>query len=163
MKLKLSEIKANPFKKQIDGGKLNPEQVQKLKSSIKDLGLMGTLPVVKIEQKYYLVSHHHRKQALKELGYKEVEVTVKKYSKEKLLRGMVIENLTHRSGEFREESQNCVVVRDFLNDNPNDLHKLRESRSLPLNKRKHLDTQYPQPVAEDIARWIDPEKESHQS
>ena len=53
MKLRLKDLHPNPFKKEIDGGKLDKEQVAIMKSSIKELGLMGTLPVVKIKNKYH--------------------------------------------------------------------------------------------------------------
>ena len=119
MKLKLKQLNPNPFKKQIDGGKLNKEQIAKLKSSIKELGLMGSIPVVKIKNKYHLISHHHRLQALKEVygKEKEIEITIHNYSNDDLLRGMVMENLTQRNDEFKEVVQNLKCVRDYLKKN----------------------------------------------
>ena len=116
MKIKLKDLNPNPFKKDIDGGKLNKEQVEIIKSSIKELGLMGTLPVVKIKDKYHLVSHHHRHQAMKEFYGKdyEVNVTIQNYSEDQLLRGMIMENLTQRTDDFKEIVQNLKCVRGWL-------------------------------------------------
>ena len=102
MKLKISELKPNPFKKQISKGKLNYEQVQKIKQNLDELGFFGSLPVFKKGDKYYLVSGHHRIQALKEKFGKDykIEVDIKNYNEDQIFRGMVVENLTHRAGEF---------------------------------------------------------------
>lgn len=116
MKLKLNELKPNPFKKEINEGKLNREQIDSLKSNMNELGLMGSLPIFKKEGNYYLVAGHHRKQALKEVYGNdfEVECTLHNYDTENILRGMVIENLTQRKGDFREEAENLKVIRKFL-------------------------------------------------
>jgi ParB-like chromosome segregation protein Spo0J len=65
MKIKLCDINSNPFKKDINKGKLNEETIKKIQSNVKELGLMGSLPVFKKENKYYLIAGHHRVEALK--------------------------------------------------------------------------------------------------
>jgi len=55
MELKLKELNSNPFKKEINGGKLNEKIVKKIKAHLKELGLMGSLPVFKKDEKYYLI------------------------------------------------------------------------------------------------------------
>ncbi len=119
MKIKLSELKPNPFKKQISKGKLNKEIVEKIKANIKELGLMGSLPVFKREGEYFLVAGHHRAQALKETFGKDyqVECTLHNYTDENVLRGMVIENLTQRSDELVEVTENLSAVRNWLKKN----------------------------------------------
>jgi len=116
MKLKLSQLNPNPFKKDIHGGKLSQEQVNKLKSNIKELGFMGAFPVFKRQDKYFLISGHHRKEALlQEYGNNfEVEVIVHDYDDDKVLRGMVVENLTQRNDDFKENVENLIVVRNWL-------------------------------------------------
>jgi hypothetical protein len=116
MKLKLSELKPNPFKKEINKGKLNEEIIQRIKSNIKELGLMGSLPIFKKEEEYYLIAGHHRVQALKETfgNNFEVEVTLHNYSNENILRGMVVENLTQRSDELLEVGENLNAIRNYL-------------------------------------------------
>ena len=120
MKVKLSELKSNPFKKQISNGKLNKEIIKKIKGNMKELGLMGSLPVFKKDNQYYLVAGHHRTQALKETYGKDfqVEVTVHNYSDENVLRGMVVENLTQRTDELVEVTENLNAVRGWLKKNP---------------------------------------------
>ncbi len=120
MKIKIKDLYPNPYKKLLNKGKLNQEQVKRLRSNIKELKLMGSVPIVKLEGKYHMISHHHRIEALKqEFGDNyEVECTLHDYNKEQMLRGMVIENLTQRAGEFREEIDNLVMIRQMLRDNP---------------------------------------------
>lgn len=120
MKAKLKDLYPNPYKNWISEGQLNEEQVKKLEASLDKLGLMGSIPVTKIDDKLCLISHHHRVAAMKNKygdDY-EVEVTIHDYNKEQLFRGMVVENLTQRQGEFREETQNLVAIRKYLKENP---------------------------------------------
>lgn len=117
MKLKLNELNANPFKKEINKGKLNEETITKIRSNLKELGLMGALPVFKKDGKHYLIAGHHRTEALKrEFGKDfEVEVVVHDYSEDAILRGMVVENLTQRSSDdLMEITDNLAVVRKHL-------------------------------------------------
>ena len=116
MKLKLSQLKPNPFKKQISKGELNSEQVDKIKANIKELGFFGSLPVFKSGDKFHLIAGHHRAQALKETYGKdwEVEVVVSDYNEDQVFRGMVIENLTQRGREFDETSENINAVENYL-------------------------------------------------
>ena len=116
MKLNIAEIKPNPFKKQINKGKLSREAVDKIKSNMKELGLMGALPVFKKDDNYYLVNGHHRLQAIKEVFGKDtqIEAVVHKYTEDNVLRGMVVENLTQRDNEHLEESQNILLIEDYL-------------------------------------------------
>lgn len=154
MKLALSELHPNPFKKEINSGKMNEETIKKLISNLDKLDLMGAIPVVKRDGKYCLVSHHHRVEALKrKFGKKhEAEVIVHKYDDDQLLRGMVIENLTQRTDEFHEVTDNLLAIESYLNKNPTILASLRESRSHPEKMKEEYKDKA---VAKDIAIWID--------
>jgi len=112
MKLKISQLKPNPFKKNINSGKLDEETIKKIQSNMEELGLMGSLPVFKKGDKYYLINGHHRQEALKRQFGKdfEVQVTVHNYSEENVLRGMVVENLTQRADEL-------VAIMKYRKDN----------------------------------------------
>jgi len=116
MKLKLSQLKPNPFKKQINKGKLDNDQIKRLKSNIKELGLMGSIPVRKTDDGYEAISHHHRIQALKEVHGKdyEVEVNIKGYDYEQMMRGMFVENITQRIDDFKEVNENLQMVQNEL-------------------------------------------------
>ena len=157
MKLQLSELKPNPFKKQISHGKLNKEQVDKIKANIEELGFFGSLPVFKKDNNYYLIAGHHRTQALKEIYGKEhqVEVVVSNYNEDQVFRGMVIENITQRTNDFMEMNENIVAIENYLNSKNEILSKLRESRDLQPNKLKHINTQNPEATSSDISFWID--------
>lgn len=119
MKLKLSQIKPNPFKKEIHQGKLSQEQVDRIKANIKELGLMGAFPVFKRGSNYFLINGHHRQEALRqEYGNNfEVEVIVHDYDDDKVLRGMIVENLTQRNDDFKENVENLVAIRNWLKRN----------------------------------------------
>jgi hypothetical protein len=119
MKLKLNELNPNPFKKQINGGKLKEEIIKKIQANIKELGLMGSLPVYKKNGKYFLIAGHHRLEALKRAYGKnfQVECTIHNYTEENVLRGMIVENLTQRSDELLEVTENLNAIRTWLKHN----------------------------------------------
>lgn len=118
MKLKLSEIYPNPYKVWINDGKLKKEQIDRLSASEKELGLMDGIPVVKRDGKYHCVSHHHRLEMMRQRYGPDhkVDVILHEYNDEQLFRGMVLENLTQRAGEFREEIENLVAIRRYLQE-----------------------------------------------
>jgi len=58
------------------------------------------------------------------------------YNEEKMLRGMVIENLTQRTGDFREETGNLVAVRDMLKEHPEWLIALNIFKATEESGRK---------------------------
>ena len=120
MKVKVSEIHPNPYKKWINEGKYNQEQLDRLKASEEELGLMDAIPIVKRKEKYHCVSHHHRVEMLKQKYGKdhEVEVILHDYNDEQLFRGMVVENMTQRAGDFREEMENLDAIRKYLQTHP---------------------------------------------
>ena len=149
MKLKVSSIKPNPFKKQIGGGKLNPDTVLKIRSNLKELGLMGSIPIFKKGKSYYAVSHHHRIEAVKqELGKDfEVEAVVHDYNEEQVLRGMAVENLTQRnSDDIKEVVENLVMIRKFLKNNV-------AGRS-PTNQNPRKQNQPEAGSTSHIAEWL---------
>lgn len=158
MKLKLSELKPNPFKKQISKGKLNKEQVDKIKANIKELGFFGSLPVFKKDNKYYLIAGHHRVQALKEVYGKdhEVQVTISNYNEDQVFRGMVIENITQRTNDFMELNENIVAIENYINSKPEILKGLRDSRQ--PSKFSNINS-FEKATSTDISFWIDKKTE----
>lgn len=118
MKIKLSELRPNPFKENINGGKLDEGTIEKLMANMDQdrLGFMGSLAVSKKNNVWYIVNGHHRVEALKRKFGKDffIECTPQEYSEDQMLRGMVIENLTQRMNEFREESDNVSLVKNYL-------------------------------------------------
>ncbi|KKN58825.1 hypothetical protein LCGC14_0548310 [marine sediment metagenome] len=149
MKLKLNELNANPFKKEINKGKLDEDTIKKIQSNMKELGLMGALPIFKKDNKYYLVAGHHRVEALKrEFGKNyEINVTLHNYSEENILRGMVVENLTQRNNKFREEGDNLLVIRKYLK---------QQSAHSPSEQAKRKDVKgiYDKGSISEIYSWL---------
>lgn len=148
MKIKISELKPNPFKKQIAKGKLDEDQVKRIMSNMKELGLMGALPVFKKGNNYHLINGHHRIEALKrEFGKDyQVEVVVHNYSEEQVLRGMVIENLTQRANDFKEEVENIVTIKNYLK---------KHVAVQPLNTQNPRPQNQPQPDSlRSVIAWL---------
>tara|TARA_R100001530_G_scaffold25421_1_gene20476 strand:+ start:828 stop:1907 length:1080 start_codon:yes stop_codon:yes gene_type:complete len=158
MKIEVNKIKPNPFKKQINKGKLNREQIDKIKQNLNKIGFFGVLTLTKRKDNYYLVCGHHRLQALKEFyGDKhKVSYEIKDYDGDQLLKAMVIENLAQRGGSFQEEKENIVMIEKHLNDNSDVLQDCRESRQSSIKsplKSKREDLQ--KATSQDIAFWLD--------
>ncbi len=159
MKIKISQLNPNPFKKQISKGKLNREQIDKIKANIKELGFFDALPIFKKDNKYYLVAGHHRLQALKEVYGKdyEVEVILNNYNEDQIFRGMVIENITQRTNDFMELNQNVVAIENYLNSHKEVLRGLRESRHRQSRtpKGSYQEEYKNKATSTDISFWID--------
>jgi hypothetical protein len=160
MKLKLSELKPNPFKKQISNGELNKEQVDKIKANIKELGFFGSLPVFKKGDNYHLIAGHHRTQALKETYGKdfEVEVVVSDYNEDQVFRGMVIENVSQRGSKFDEMSQNVEAIEKYLKTRPEILKICRSESNRHTEKLK--DEFKNEVTSTDISEWLDKQTEA---
>jgi anti-sigma28 factor (negative regulator of flagellin synthesis) len=116
MKIKISELKQNPFKKYINDGKFDEHRLEILKESIDH----GTLPEYFIARKfngaYQLTSGHHRLEALKQvkgIGY-SVDVSLVDFSDEQMLVDMVRENITQRDTDFRDTNESVVLARSWL-------------------------------------------------
>ena len=92
MKINVADLEPNPFRN-IEKYQVNREKVEALKISIMEKGFWASLPVRKNNGKYELACGHHRWFALKELGFKEIEVTVEDYSDGKMIQIMAEENL----------------------------------------------------------------------
>ena len=120
MEIHIKEIGPNPFKKFENGGKLNPDQVATILSSLNRIGHFGSFPVRKNPKKsgkpYQLVCHHHTLEAMKKKhgSNAKVEITVHKYDDEEMLLGMVRENLTQRAQRNEDTMWQIVFVRDYL-------------------------------------------------
>ena len=118
MKIKLSELNPNPFKKHINDGKLNQDRVEILKESIDH----GTLPEHFFARKnnghYEVTSGHHRIEALKQIKGNSypVDVTVVDFIDEQMAIDMIRENLAQRSDDFREEKDSIILAEKLLKE-----------------------------------------------
>ena len=122
VKIRIEEIKFNPFKKFINGGKLEDERVDKLVESIEH----GTLQPNFVGRKndkgqYEISSGHHRIGAFKKKFGKDfkVEFMPVKFSDEQMLVDMVRENLTQRGeGNFRDTEESLILSRNYIVKHP---------------------------------------------
>ena len=116
MKIKISELKANPFKKYINEGKYNNDRLDILKESIDH----GTLPEHFFARKwngsFQITSGHHRLKALSDVKGSEypVDVTWVDFSDEQMLVDMVRENITQRDTDFHDTKESIVLARSWL-------------------------------------------------
>jgi len=125
MRIKLTELKPNPF----HDGKLEQNQIDKLANSMKGVGFQGALDIQKNPKtkKYHIVFGHHRIAAAKEVFGKncKVEVVVKKWNEDDLMRGKSNENLTQTHDPEKMISE-IVGIRSYLktcSDSEQVLHK----------------------------------------
>jgi len=127
MKVKISEIKANPFKRFINEGELDSERVDKLVESIEH----GTLPAQFVARKneageWEQTSGHHRLAAFKKKYGKdfEVDITLVKFSDELMLIDMVRENITQRDTDFHDTEASIILARTWLQSGANTIKQL---------------------------------------
>ena len=153
MKIRLKELNPNPNKKEINKGKLREGIIKKIQANIKELGLMGSIPVFKKDGKYFLVAGHHRIEALKRSfgNNYEVECTLHNYSDENVLRGMIVENITQRLDEPFEVSENLNAIRNYLKN-----HECSavEQSSKKLDSKGRENRQEEAGSIRNIAKWL---------
>lgn len=159
MKIALKDLKDNPYRKKIGEGTYNMEQIEKIYSTLEDVGMIGSLPAYKNSKtgNYHLIFGHHRRQALvKKFGRNfQIEVTVhKNYDDNQIFKGLIIENLTHRKGEFHQETENLQAIKDYLEANPEILERVRTD-SVRTGKLLSAESYKNKATAQDIAEWLD--------
>lgn len=115
MKIKISELKENPFRKEL--GPYNEEQIKRIIESFKmsDFGKDQRFEVRKKDNSYELVYGHHRLEALKYFYKKdiEVEVLVRDYNDEKMLVELLRENLI-RNYDWYLKMLALALVKKYL-------------------------------------------------
>ena len=91
--------------------KIKDEQVQNLKKSIEEIGLMNPVTIQKRQDRYILIGGEHRYTACKQLGYKTIPCNIipREYDNDededaRLVLMEVDENLVRRNADFLEES-----------------------------------------------------------
>jgi ParB family chromosome partitioning protein len=93
-KIKLNELKQNPYQPRIS---IEKEELEELKKSISKNGLMSPIIVTEINGEKYIVAGHRRVQAFRELKKEEIPAIVRKDIDKSLLAILAITENTHRS------------------------------------------------------------------
>lgn len=151
----IRELHPNPFKAQINEGKLDEEQVQRLMSSMKELDMMGAFIAFKKDDKYYLVNGHHRLEAYRRLkgdGHR-VFVEVHDYKEDQVLRGMVVENFTQRTNDIQEEIENIILIYNYLQIQK-DLKEDFSARGAKKSEYKGIGRPQSEVTAKDVSEWL---------
>ena len=118
MKVKVKDIEFNPFRN-TRLVPIDPLTVDKLKRSIDDLGLWDGMTARPKGNdwncgKYEIPFAHHRLVAIRELGFKEIEISVNEISDFNMVLMMVQENMTQRGVSNEMINGTVREVKEFL-------------------------------------------------
>ena len=98
MKKLIEQIKPNPHRN-FDIYPIGDIQIKLLMDSIEDVGMFLGLPARKVGNYYEIACGHHRLEALKRTGATHVDLAVKNYTDDEMLKIMIRENSTQRGNE----------------------------------------------------------------
>jgi len=118
MRVKVKDLEFNPFRN-IKLIPIDKVTVEKLKDSIKDLGLWAGMTArpknndLKSD-KYQIPFGHHRLVAIRELGIEEIEISVNEISDFNMVLMMVQENMTQRGVSVEMINGTIREVKEFL-------------------------------------------------
>lgn len=108
----ISKIKPNPFQMR---KKYDIETIKGLAEEIKNFGFWkGSLKARKVGRHYELCYGHRRLEALKSLGWKEVELDLVKLSDDEMLTQSLVENLQREDLTELEKAQGIQYMIDRL-------------------------------------------------
>ena len=113
MKIKVSDIEANPFRN-IDEYTLEEKKLQALERSINVTGFWDNVVVRPKGKKYELAYGHHRLEVLNRLSIEEVDIPVKDLSDETMLKMMVCENQNEYGRSARNDIHAVEETQKYL-------------------------------------------------
>ena len=131
MKMKVSKLRANPFRK-ISKYPIDREKIKQLKASINETSFWDNVLVRPhpTEKGVYQISYgHHRHIALKELGIEEVDLPVRDLDDATMLRIMANENLDSWKTTTAVINETVLATKEFLQ---NEFRKYKTPKELPL-------------------------------
>lgn len=142
MKTQIDKIKYNPFRN-IDKYPLNRDKIDALKQSIEETGLWPKAFCARKnpnkKNEFELVFGHHTLQAAKELGFKEVDLTVEELSDEIMIKRMANENMEIWGPVTSTILETVGAVKEYIE---NELGKYESWEDFTTNKnisRKFID------------------------
>jgi hypothetical protein len=115
----LGELKPNPFKKDIQNGRIDPVVVKQIVESTKKTSFWEQWVARKYGDEYQIAFGHHRLAAAIELFGKkhEVSVQIEPYTDEQMLIALADENAGPES-TLHERIDTVLVAQKFLNEHP---------------------------------------------
>lgn len=116
MKIRLKDLYPNPFKKEINGGKLSKEKVSLLAESIEKDGFWDNVICRKKDGKYEIAYGHHRLEAARQVLGDDysVDIPVKDLSDEKMLRILGNENCMQNEEYAIYQVDQVLATKRFL-------------------------------------------------
>jgi len=148
MKVKLKELKPNPFKKYINGGVLNPQKIDLLKESIKQDGFWDNVICRKNGNGYEIAYGHHRLEAAKQVlgGNHEIDIPVKELTDEMMVRILGNENCMQNEEYAIYQVDQVLLAKKWLEGSATDNVQLRQGKRTDLGD-KHIN-------AEQISKFL---------
>jgi len=112
MKVRVADLEPNPYRK-MSQYPIDRAKVEALKTSIKEKTFWDNLLARKQGNKYQLAYGHHRWQALKELGIKEIDIPIRQIDDATMVQIMAEENLNWDTSPA-VMTQTILTAKEFL-------------------------------------------------
>jgi hypothetical protein len=113
MLINVKALKPNPYRR-IDKYPIDKHKIEALKNSIKETSFWDNLLCRKVNDTFQIAYGHHRLQALKELGIKEVDIPVKNLDDSTMIKIMANENMAEWSSNTGVILETIQVAKEYL-------------------------------------------------
>ena len=113
MRVLVENLVANPYRK-IDRYPIRQDKVESLKSSINDTGFWDNILARDLNGEIQIAYGHHRLQAIRELGIKEVDIPVKDLDDRTMIKIMANENMENWETNTSVINETMLTVYEFL-------------------------------------------------
>lgn len=119
VELELGDLLSNPYRKQIQNGRLDPKRIKELKESVNETSLWERWVVRKTPQGYELAMGHHLLAAAIELFGKhhKVSVQVEQYTDPQMMIALADDN-AGEGASFAEQQDTVVMAQKYLREHP---------------------------------------------
>src|SRR5216683_5420045 len=120
IKVKLGDLKSNPFKKEIQNGELNREKIDRLKESIGQSGFWEGIVGREHSGKIQIAFGHHRVQAAKEVLGADYEISIQigDFNDYQMAVMLGNENSASEGASWAEQVDKVVMFRNLLKSLP---------------------------------------------
>jgi len=118
MKVKLKELKPNPFKRYINGGVLNPQKIELLKESINKDGFWAGIMFREVGGEKQIPYGHHRLESAKQVkgGNFEIDIPCQDFTDEQMVRMLANENSMQNEEYAIYQVDTVVMTQNYLKE-----------------------------------------------
>jgi hypothetical protein len=113
MKIKLADLKPNPYRK-IDKYPINAEKVKALMNSINETSFWDNIVCRERNGKYEIAYGHHRLEALRRIGQTEVDIPVRDIDDSTMIRIMANENMDEWQSNTSVMLETVLTAKEYL-------------------------------------------------